>query len=257
MSSVLVAPADGGWTKAEAAIDNVDFLVLWGPPGTGKSTFACLHNTSHYFRIYCHEEMSDVDVTGGPALYAKNGGTESDWSHGIGIRSWLGPVRLVIDEVDKAGGSALTSLLAITEDPLTAAFTIPLTGETIRPEAGFKCVATMNVPPQNLPEALKDRFVVQIEITQPHPKAIAALPEDLQLAAKASCNIDEERRVSIRGWRAFAQLRSALNDEEMAALCVFGDVRAGEICDALKITRNGDPWALARLFEEEEDEEEE
>jgi len=108
----------------------------------------------------------------------------------------------------------------------------------------------MNGSPDQLPEALSDRFTVKIEINQPHEKAIAALTDDLKLAAKASANLEDDRRVSIRGWRAFATLRHKIGDEQMAALAVFGMPRAQEICDALQIVRDGhDPEALAALYE--------
>lgn len=249
MASIVV-PDDGGWTIAKAVIGHVDNVLFWGPPGTGKSTFACVEGAYEWYRIYCHEEMSDIDIVGGASLHNDGGATVSGHSDGVGLRAWREGKRLVIDEIDKAGGSALTALLAITEDRSTAAYTIPLTGETVRPHPGFRCIATMNAHPDDLPEALRDRFTVRIEITQPHEKAIAALPEDLRLAAKASSNLQDDRRVSIRGWRAFAMLRSETGNEHMAAMAVFGMPRAQEICDALQIVRDGSgPEALAALYE--------
>lgn len=248
MASIVV-PEDGGWTIAKAVISHVPNLLFWGPPGTGKSTFACVEGAYEWYRIYCHEEMSDMDIVGGASLRNESGATVSGWSDGVGLRAWREGKRLVIDEIDKAGGSALTALLAITEDHSTAAYTIPLTGETVRPHPGFHCIATMNAHPDELPDALRDRFTVQIEITQPHEAAIAALPEDLRLAARASSNLSDERRVSIRGWRAFAMLRYEMKDEHTAAMAVFGMPRAQEIVDALQIVRDGsEPEALAELY---------
>jgi MoxR-like ATPase len=246
----IVVPQDGGWTLSQAVIGHLPNLLLYGPPGTGKSTFACRHGAPSWYRIYCHEEMSDIDILGGPALLNDKGATASTWQDGIGLRAWREGKRLVIDEIDKAGGAALTALLAITEDPTTAAYTIPMTGETVVPAKGFNCVATQNVGPEELPEALKDRFTVRLEITQPHADAIEALPKDLQSAAKVSAGLPEERRVSIRAWRAFAHLRAATKDENMAALAVFGTkARAQEVVDALAIVRNGKlPEALADLY---------
>jgi MoxR-like ATPase len=242
-------PDDGGWTIAGAVMGYVQNVLLYGPPGTGKSTFGCRHGAVEWYRIICHEEMSDVDILGGPALIGEGGGTTSMWQDGAGLRAWREGKRLVIDEIDKAGGAALSALLAILDDKPIAAYTIPMTGETRRPADGFHCVATMNEDPDVLPQALKDRFVVSVPIDRPHPDAIACLPEDLQAAAAVSIRAPEQRRVTQRGWTQFAQLRHALDDEALAAAAVFGAARGQEILDALTIARDGSsPKALTALF---------
>ena len=47
----------------------------------------------------------------------------------------------------------------------------------LEPAKGFNVVATMNGVPDDLPEALADRFAVKIDINNVHPDAIETLPE--------------------------------------------------------------------------------
>lgn len=260
MAARITLPDDGGWLVASTIIGHVQNLLLYGPPGTGKSTFGCRHGAVEWYRIVCHEEMSDVDILGGPALaHDGMGGTRSEWQDGAGLRAWREGKRLVIDEIDKASGAALSALLAILDDKPIAAYTIPMTGETRRPADGFHCVATSNGEPDDLPDALKDRFTVRIMIDKPHPDAIDCLPSDLQAAAAVSARAREDQRVSTRGWTQFAVLRHALlsdpnaaeagGPEPLAAAAVFGKERGQEIIDALAIARDGsDPEALVRKF---------
>ena len=246
----ITLPDDGGWTVAKAIMGHVQNLLLHGPPGTGKSTFGCREGAVEWYRIVCHEEMSDYDILGGPQLVSDGkGGTSSEYLDGAGLRAWREGKRLVIDEIDKAGGAALSALLAILDDRPIAAYTVPMTGETRRPAEGFHCVATTNGDPADLPDALKDRFTVRILIDKPHPDAIACLPEDLRAAAGVSARAPEVQRVSTRGWMQFAALRSALKDEPLAAAAVFGKPRGQEIIDALAVARNGGaPDALVNSF---------
>lgn len=233
MSTVL--PDDGGWQIAGAVMGKVGNVLLHGSPGTGKSYFAKRHEVTSFYTVHCHDEMSEADMLGGPALYADNGGTRSDWCDGSGLRAWREGKRLVIDEIDKASGPALTALLCLLDDMDVASYTIPTTGEHVLPQKGFHVVATMNGDPDDLPEALRDRFTVRIEIDRPHPDAIKTLPKDLQRAARESARLDDERRVSVRGWKAFATLRDAMPHEH-AARAVFGR-RGQEILDSFSVAR--------------------
>lgn len=233
MSTVL--PDDGGWEIAGAVMGHVQNVLLFGPSGTGKSFFAKRNGINSFYSIHCHDEMSEADILGGPALYADNGGTRSDWCDGSGIRAWREGKRLVIDEIDKSSGPALTALLCLLDDMGVASYTIPTTGEHVLPAKGFHVVATMNGEPDDLPDALKDRFTVRIEIDRPHPDAIKSLPKDLQRAAHESARLDGHRRVSIRGWKAFASLRDSMS-WELAAAAVFG-ARGTEILDSFKIAK--------------------
>jgi MoxR-like ATPase len=150
----------------------------------------------------------------------------------------------VVNEIQRGGPDVHALLLAITDDLEIAEMDLP-SGEKVKPAKGFTCVATMNGNPKELLDpALLDRFPVNIEIDLVHPDAIKELPQDVQKAAEKTALIDEEeRRISIRAWYAFARLRERLTKSlgeeqavEYAAKAVFNS-RAGDALDALKIAK--------------------
>jgi len=225
-------------------------LLLYGPPGTGKSYFALRHgfersdetanvlDVERLSRVYLTEETPAVDLRGGPLP----DGTEWHWVHGPAIRAWQERRRLVLDEIDKASADALAFLLAVLDDRAVAGITLP-TGERVRPARGFHVVATTNGEPDDLPEALRDRFTVAIAIDEPHPDAIAALRPDLREVARVTAKLDAVRRISIRKWRDFDKLRERFSEEAAAAL-VFG-TRASEVLDGMRIGADADAWKPA------------
>lgn len=219
---------DGGWAMAGAVIGRVQNVLLYGPPGTGKSTFAFRHGGVPSYRVYLNEEMPSTELRGGPL-------PDGDWRwvHGPGVLAWLEGRRLILDEVDKASADTFTFLLALLDNIESAGVHLP-TGEWVQPRQGFHTVATSNIESlDELPLALADRFTVAVNITEPHPAAIAQLPKDLRAAAKVSCNLPEARRVSVRGWQTFAELRD-LFGTEAAGKAVFRE-RARDILASLAI----------------------
>jgi hypothetical protein len=93
----------------------------------------------------------------------------------------------------------------------------------------------MNGELDDLPFALQDRFKIAIEVTEPHPDAIASLPEDLQGVARSpeAYGLGNQRPATIRAWHAFATLREidGISTED-AAKAVFAH-RAAELMDAI------------------------
>lgn len=157
------------------------------------------------------------------------------WRDGPAISAWRNGGRLVINEIDHATGDVLSFLHNLLDDPESARMTLP-TGETVRPKEGFQVIATMNGVPADLPEAMRSRFPVTIEITNPNPDAIAALPEDLRnLALGSTVNPDEKLRINIRSWFEYARLRVKMT-EEKAAKAVFGS-RADEVLKSVKLAK--------------------
>ena len=212
-------------------------ILLYGPPGTGK-TFAALHFgvPSAAERLVCTEDLTTGEITG---TWMPAGEGRWEWREGPAIRAWhdnggLGG-RLVVDEVDRASGDAFSTLLAITDSVESSRWRNPQTGSWVRPGPHFSVVMTTNAEDlDEIPSALRDRFPVAIRVDQPHPSALESLSLDLRGPALAGAFGEPSRRVSLRSFHAFDQLRHHLGAERAAQL-VFGAGRANDVLDALVI----------------------
>jgi hypothetical protein len=212
-------------------------VLLYGPPGTGK-TFAALHfGVSQVAeRLVCTEDLTTGEITG---TWMPAGEGRWEWREGPAIRAWRDQAglggRLVVDEVDRASGDALSTLLAMTDSVESARWRNPQSGEWVRPGPHFSVVMTSNMEDlEDIPLALRDRFPVAIRVDQPHPSALESLSADLRSPALAGSLGDSTRRVSLRSFHAFDQLRHHLGVERAARL-VFGVSRATDVLDALAI----------------------
>jgi len=159
------------------------------------------------------------------------------WVAGSALKAWEGDGltggRLVVDEIDKAGGDVFATLLAFLDSPESASWEHPETGRVYRPREGFSVVMTTNIENMaELPTALIDRFPVRIRIDQPHPDALARLSQDLRGLAVRLADAGRER-ISLRSFYAFDQLRNAMSVEEAADI-VFAS-RAKSILEAMKV----------------------
>ena len=122
-----------------------------------------------------------AEVTGS---YVPTGEGGWQWHDGPAIRAWRSGRRFVVDEVDRASGDVLSLLLAMTDTNGSAQWHHPVTGEVVRPAAGYSVVMTTNVEEMSLlPPALRDRFPIAIRIDRPHRDALALLSSDLRAAA--------------------------------------------------------------------------
>lgn len=227
------------WKDLVDVLDaGVTRVLLYGPPGTGK-TFAALHfgvENAIAERLVCTEDLTTGEITG---TWMPRGEGQWEWREGPAIRAWHDNDgrggRLVVDEVDRASGDALSTLLAVTDSSDSARWRNPETGTWVSPGAQFSVVMTTNLEDlAAIPTALRDRFAVAIRVDQPHPDAVAMLSADLRHAAWAGSLTDASRRLSLRSFYAFDRLRSRLGSERAADL-VFGTERAEAVLDALRI----------------------
>ncbi len=223
---------------ADVVEAGVSRVLLYGPPGTGK-THAALHfrvTGAPAERLVCTEDLTTGEVTG---TWMPVDQGRWRWHEGPAIRAWRARGgrggRLVVDEVDRASGDALATLLAVTDSEGSARWHHPETGEWVTPGPDFSVVMTTNLEElDDVPAALRDRFPVAIRVDRPHPSAVAALSDDLRLPALAGSLGDATRRVSLRSFYAFDRLRDRWGTERAARL-VFGAERADAVRDALAI----------------------
>ncbi|MBU6514706.1 MAG: AAA family ATPase [Acidobacteriota bacterium] len=213
-------------------------VLLYGPPGTGK-TYAALKlgvTTGISERLVCTEDLTTGEITG---TWMPTGAGKWEWREGPAIRAWTANSgrggRLVVDEVDRASGDALSTLLAVTDSLDSARWRNPETGQWVRPGPDFSVVMTSNIDElEEIPAALRDRFPVAVRIDRPHPHAVASLSDDLRAPALNGSFGDAARRVSLRRFYAFDQLRGALGAERAARL-LFDEASATAVLDALVI----------------------
>ncbi len=238
MTSIEAEPGQCWIDVADVLATGVGRVLLYGPPGTGK-TFAALklglvQGVSE--RLVCTEDLTTGEITG---TWMPAGAGKWEWREGPAIRAWRANGgrggRLVVDEIDRASGDALSTLLAVTDSAESARWRNPETGQWIKPGPDFSVVMTTNVEDlDDIPAALRDRFPVALRIDRPHPHAVATLSEDLRGPALQGSLGEASRRVSLRSFYAFDRLREALGAPRAARL-IFGDVDGQAILDALAI----------------------
>jgi MoxR-like ATPase len=224
---------------ADVLSAGISRVLLYGPSGTGK-TYAALHlgvGTGPAERLVCTEDLTSGEITG---TWMPVGENRWEWREGPAIRAWRGAGglggRLVVDEVDRASGDALSTLLAMTDSPESARWRNPETSEWVRPGPHFSVIMTTNIDDlDDIPPSLRDRFPVNIRIDRPHSSALTSLSDDLRAPALAGSLGPASRRVSLRSFYAFDELRRSLGAAR-AARIVFGEETGASVLDALAIT---------------------
>jgi len=219
------------WTFVETCLATaaLRMIFLWGPPGVGK-TFAGYRKgriDQGVYSITLTDETPAAELRG-MWMPDKDGYV---WYDGPVVRAMRDGARVVVNEIGQASPDVLSFLLACCESRDSARLTLP-NGDHVAPAESFNLVATSNDPPSSLPAALRDRFDCTIEISQPHPEALALLSDPLRNAALQTFDLSAERAISLRAW---LKLEELLKEMEIFQACraVFGEERGRKVHEAL------------------------
>jgi len=223
-------PAADDWRFVERVLASTraHTVYLWGPPGTGKTYTACRSGVEgrEVFTISLTPETPAAELRG----FWMPKGDQFVWQDGVFIDAMRKGARVVINEIANASHDVLAILHPVLESRQTAQLTLPNL-ETVVPADGFQVVCTDNLPIDQLPEALRDRFKSVLHVNRPHPAALAALSEDLREAALRTFDLESARAVSVRGWLSVQEFEVEFGRRD-ACRAVFGRERGEQIFQA-------------------------
>jgi hypothetical protein len=205
-------------------------VLLYGRPGTGKSgaPWYSFNGAPVVERITLHSGSCAEDLTGSWTLRAHDGGTDSVWVDGCGTRAMRASAErvsiLCIDEIDKAGPDVETSMHQLADDPDMARIILP-DGSTVTPHGGFGIVATMNGSPDDLSDALRDRFDVLLNCDIPSPGVLSGCHPNMAALVLRTCAespaVTWRPALTARTGRAWSKLADVVGDSNAASI-IFG-----------------------------------
>lgn len=224
---------DDNWRLFEKAALASPRTFIWGPPGVGKSYTAqqILRTVNkNVWQCTLDEDKVVQELLGhflpkGKVFVWHNGPVAIAFKEGHG---------LVINELARGSSAVKDMFLGILDDPEVASLRLP-SDDLLARGKNFRVIATANNPPDELDEALRDRFDVIINVKTPHPAVISNLNKklsDLGDMVLASYK-DPNRAISPRRAYAFVNLLKSVSREDAAKLA-FG-TRDKEVLSAMKI----------------------
>jgi hypothetical protein len=152
-------------------------VLLFGAPGTGKTTWAATvapREGQEVFSTTLTRDSAALDIWGCFMFNVGGGTSEQVWYPGVGMQAWQAGGHLVLNEVNYMEDTSC--LLNLLDDPEVAMTTLS-DGTAVTPHENkeFRCIATMNGLPEELEEALRDRFRVKVNVDFPSPEALAGV----------------------------------------------------------------------------------
>ena len=210
-------------------------MAIGGHPSIGKTWAAENYGLDGrgVYVVTLNEDTFAADIKG-CAVRTADG---MDWFDGPALRAYRNGGRLVVNEIQRAATNVLSFLIELTDSINSSKISLPPPSrETIKPHPRFQVVASYNGSFDDMPEALRSRFSINVTLESPNPDAILALPEDLQMIAARTVTAEEDStRLSMRHWYEFAQFRTEM-DEDSAAWAIFGK-NGREILNQIKLAR--------------------
>jgi len=196
-------------------------VLLYGPAGTGKTYLAKLVADARqqtYYPVTFSADLSAQEVIG---HFVPKGG-EFVWHYGPALLAWQSGGIFNPNEINESSGAVQIAMHSILDDPQMAKLCLP-SGEVLHPSAGFRCIATMNGEPSDLPVPLLNRFAVKIRVSEPSPEALARIIDDYIRQATQSAYTDSGERITYRDMLTVDTLIRGGLETELAYKAVFSD----------------------------------
>lgn len=210
------------WELLEKTARIVPRIFVWGPPGVGKSYTAYKILTASNKTVWQCTLDEDKAVQELMGHFIPKGNIFA-WHNGPVTTAFMEGHGLVVNELARASSAVKDMFLGILDDPEIAFLSLP-SRDKIKRGKNFRVIATANNPPDELDEALRDRFDIIINVKTPHPaiiknlnKRIAGLGDIVLSSYK-----DPARAVSPRRALAFTNLLNKKMTAEEAASLAFG-----------------------------------
>jgi MoxR-like ATPase len=212
-------------------------VFVWGPPGVGKSYAASQAmqkagiKKQHIYQVTLTEDITVQEMFGHWVP------DEGKWRFNLGpITNALMQGAIIINEIQRASASIQDYLLGVLDSEDVRQIDMP-NGKRVVGHKGFRVVATSNGGPEELDDALRDRFEGFINVTHPATELVERLNFSMPGLGEFIYNSfdDEDNSISPRRAIAFLKWKKQLRSEKDAARLAFGD----KADDALMVMRAG------------------